>query len=378
MRPPALAASKKIPPLRALIDDFGTGLRGLAPTRFPYPRFVAAVLLSLVGAWVFLRLGMPLPWMLGPLTFCTVGAVLNLPIAAPKAVQPPMLVVVGVMLGSTFSPSVIGHLGLWFPTAIGLLLNLIASAFVCVLYFRLVARFDPVTAYFSGVPGGLMEMITMGEEKGGDVRTIALVHSARLLLILLTIPFIIQLIGDVDFSRRGKVSIGGDLELALDAMLGLLLIGIVGVIFGHVSRLPAKYMIGPMAVSALVHILDWSNSAPPTFLVNTAQLVMGAAVGCRFLGAPHRELARVLLLSLGSIGLLLAVTLAFAYGVSQVSDYGTIPLFLAYSPGGLTEMSLVALALQLEVAFVAGHHLLRVAFVVAGAGLIAKLTLDRR
>ncbi len=46
---------------------------------------------------------------------------------------------------------------------------------------------------------------------------------------------------------------------------------------------------------------------------------------------------------------------------------------LAYSPGGLAEMSLVALALQIEVAFVAAHHIIRILFVMMSAGPIFAL-----
>jgi len=48
-------------------------------------------------------------------------------------------------------------------------------------------------------------------------------------------------------------------------------------------------------------------------------------------------------------------------------------LVLAYPPGGLAEMSLIALALNGEVAFVLIHHMVRVALVVATAPLFFKL-----
>jgi uncharacterized membrane protein AbrB (regulator of aidB expression) len=53
--------------------------------------------------------------------------------------------------------------------------------------------------------------------------------------------------------------------------------------------------------------------------------------------------------------------------MSQVSSYGEIPLLLAYSPGGLAEMSLVAVSIDSEVAFVAAHHSIRVFIVMLGA-----------
>jgi hypothetical protein len=53
--------------------------------------------------------------------------------------------------------------------------------------------------------------------------------------------------------------------------------------------------------------------------------------------------------------------------MSHVSSYGQVPLLLAYSPGGLAEMSLVALSRGIEVAFVAAHHIIRVFIVMMGA-----------
>jgi uncharacterized protein len=102
--------------------------------------------------------------------------------------------------------------------------------------------------------------------------------------------------------------------------------------------------------------------------------VLGTTIGCRFLGTPPKEILRVLLVSLGSTAILIAITLAFGYAVARVSSHGAIPLILAYSPGGLAEMSLVALALHIEVAFVAAHHIVRVFLVMVGAGLVFGFT----
>jgi membrane AbrB-like protein len=101
--------------------------------------------------------------------------------------------------------------------------------------------------------------------------------------------------------------------------------------------------------------------------------VLGTVIGCRFLGAPPREILRILGLSVGATVILLTITVIFAVLVSRVAPHGVVPLLLAYSPGGLAEMSLVALALQIEVAFVAAHHIFRILFVMMSAGPIFAL-----
>jgi len=133
-----------------------------------------------------------------------------------------------------------------------------------------------------------------------------------------------------------------------------------------------------MIVSAAVHLLGWSDSVPPFEIVNAAQLILGVTIGCRFVGTPPRLILRILALSVGSTVILLGLTLSFAWAVAQISVHGHVPLILAYSPGGLAEMSLIALALHMEVAFVAAHHIIRVFLVMISAGPLFGLLIGKR
>jgi hypothetical protein len=359
--------------MRDLIGDLRDGLWALSPARFPYRRFIAALALGTAGGWAFARLQLPLPWMLGPMTVCTIAALFRAPIAAPAVVRPPMTMVIGVLLGAGFTPAVVAQLPSWIPTILGLVAFIVVSGAACVTYFRKAAGFDPVTAYFAGMPGGLVEMVLLGEERGGNARIIALIHSARILLIVMTLPFIVQWLEGVRLGARPAFGVS-ILDTPWRGDLWLVATGIVGAIVGDYLRLPAKYLLGPMLVSAVIHLMGWSDFKPPQEVVIAAQLVLGTTIGCRFLGTPPREILKVLLVSLGSTAILIAITLAFGFAVARVSAFGHIPLILAYSPGGLAEMSLVALALHIEVAFVAAHHIVRVFLVMVGAGLVFGFT----
>ena len=50
-------------------------------------------------------------------------------------------------------------------------------------------------------------------------------------------------------------------------------------------------------------------------------------------------------------------------------DVGMAAVFLAYAPGGLAEMSLVALSLNMSVIYVTAHHVLRIVLAVSFAKL---------
>ncbi|GGK19277.1 AbrB family transcriptional regulator [Salinarimonas ramus] len=344
----------------------------MAPSRFPYARFLAALVLGTLGGWLFYSAGTPLPWMLGPMTVCTVAALLSAPIAAPSVVRPPMSAVIGVLLGAAFTPDVLGRLGEWLVAVVGLAAFVAVSGLVVVVYFRKVAKFDPVTAYFSGMPGGLVEMVIVGEAKGGDGRTIALIHSARILLVVMTLPFVIQWVEGVSLGARPAAG-PSMFDAPLSAEAWILVCGLAGAFLGHVLRLPAKVLLGPMLVSAGVHVTGVSDFHPPVEIVSAAQVVLGVTIGARFLGTPPREILRILALSVGSTVILLALTVAFASVVGRIMGIGTVPLILAYSPGGLAEMSLVAIAVQTEVAFVAAHHIIRIVLVMAGAAPVFAL-----
>nr|WP_281352080.1 AbrB family transcriptional regulator [Microvirga makkahensis] len=153
---------------------------------------------------------------------------------------------------------------------------------------------------------------------------------------------------------------------------------LAGALLGHVLRLPARLLLGPMLVRALLHVLGWTRFAPAFEVVSFAQLVLGTTIGCRFAGTAPREIFRILVLSLGTTVILLTITAAFATGVSSISSYSQVPLLLAYSPGGLAEMSLVALSLGIEVTFVAAHHIIRVFIVMIAAAPVLTLRHRRR
>ncbi|MXQ10698.1 AbrB family transcriptional regulator [Microvirga makkahensis] len=301
------------------------------------------------------------------MTACTVAAVLRVPIGAPAIIRPPMTMVIGVMLGTGFTSQTIGNIATWGPTVIGLAGFVIVSGAVCVTYFRRVAGFDVPTAFFAGMPGGLVEMVILGETKGGDAGKIALVHSARVLLVVLTLPFLMQLISGVALGARPQLGLSV-LDAPWTSHAWLASSVVAGAIIGKILRLPARLLLGPMLVSAAVHMLGWTHFVPSYEIVNVAQVVLGTTIGCRFAGTSPREIIRILVISIGSTFILLTITFLFASGISYVSTYDFVPLTLAYSPGGLAEMSLVALSLGIDVAFVATHHIIRVVLVMVGAG----------
>lgn len=337
------------------------------PRRFR-PRFPLALLVGVLGALVFTYLGVPLAWMLGPMAACTIAAMARAPIAVSPAATPPMLVVIGVLLGSGFDHQTVAAAYGWLVPLAGMAVLLVIWAALCTIYFRLAGKLDFATAYFSAMPGGVVEMIMIGEEKGGDGRTIALIHASRLLLVVFAVPFLMQLTSPHVIPAIAGTSLSVT-DLPLEDYLWLALIAVLGAALGHFGRLPGKYLLGPTLVSAALHLAGVTEVVPPFELVLLAQLILGTAIGCRFADVPTTAILRVLCLSVGSTVILLSTSVAMAAAIAWASGFDLRALMLAYSPGGLAEMSLVALSLQIEVAFVAFLHIARVLMVLASASI---------
>jgi uncharacterized protein len=326
-----------------------------------------------VGHW----LKLPLAWMIGALFFTTVASVSGAPVAMSGTFRSVMVTVLGVMLGSAFVPGMTSRMLAWWPTITVLVLYCATITGVLMLYFHKVAGHTWTTSYFAGAPGGLNAMILIGGEMGGDVRIIALVHAARVLLVVLIVPLGFTLIGGYDQSARPP---SGDAFASLHTLDIVLLTGcgVLGALGAHAIKMPAAAVTGPMILSAIVHLSGFTASKPPTELIAAAQVVVGATVGCRFADVPLRQIVRTFVEAIGSSVIMLSLTVLFAVLLHPLAETSIQAVVLAFSPGGLAEMSLIALALGIDAAFVSTHHIVRIIIVVVAAPVTFRLLRRRQ
>jgi membrane AbrB-like protein len=338
-----------------------------APASKSTRRRIAFAILTLAlgaaGGWLATQINLPLPWMIGAMVATTIGSLAGLDLFMYRWVRGPNVAVLGVMLGSSFTPAILARFGDWIATIAGLALYVALVTAILYWYFRRYGHFDRVTAFFSASPGGLNEMTIVGRELGGDDRLIALVHGARILMVVMTIPIGFMIFEHYQPSARPPSGAALFQQPWREALI-LGSCALVGAFGARAIRMPAAFVTGPMFLSALAHILGWSESRPPAFLIGLAQVVIGSGVGARFAGVKLYTIARVLLLSLGSTAVMVALTAIFALVLRHATDTSIEAVILAYAPGGLAEMSLIALALAIDSAFVASHHVLRIVMIV--------------
>lgn len=346
---------------------------------YPFMPQLLALTIGLCGGLVAYYFALPLPWMLGPMVANTVAAMLRAPIAGPDKLRPYVIPVIGVMLGSGVSADVLGLFGSWLITLLLLPLFLICAAGISYAVYRRLGGYDPVTAFYSAMPGGINEMLILGAAAGGDERRIALAHAARVLIIIVFVALFFGLVlGVTSGGEAGAAQWIGLYQItALDyAILGIC--AVLGALLGKWLGLPAAPIFGPMILSGVAHIAGWVTVAPPTIFVIAAQVTIGTIIGTRFVGATLREIRTDIGLSAVASFLMLVAAVGFAELIVIISGIPLAQAFLAFSPGGLTEMSLLTLAMGQDVAYVSVMHIIRITMVIALAPFLFTLTRSRK
>lgn len=338
------------------------------------PQLALTLVVGTGGGAVFTLLGLPLPWLLGALVAVMAAAFTGLPVEVQPGMRKGLIITLGVMLGGSFSPEVIERAGEWTPTLIAAAAYLGLTAVLAQAYCRHILKMDPVTAIFSSTPGGLTEMVILGEEKGADVRALTLVHSIRVASILLSIPLLLTYGFGVEHSAVSTARP----DWALSDLAWLAGAALAGVWLGRLIHLPAYFLTGPMLASAALHLGGIVTTQAPEHVALVIQLAMGSALGARFCGMSPGQAGRLTALALVLAAGMMAMTLLMAAGLSAVTGFSFQALVLALSPGGFAEMALAALSMNIDPAFVTTHHALRLALVVFIAPIGISLWLKRR
>ena len=127
-----------------------------------------------------------------------------------------------------------------------------------------------------------------------------------------------------------------------------------------------------MLTSAALHGSGYIHVVMPWWVANTVMIAFGAVTGSRFAGTPLRLLADFIGAAFGSFAVAVAVTAVFAAALVGVLGLPIGEVMIAYAPGAVDAMMLLALALNLDPVYVGAHHLVRIFFVSLAMPLLAR------
>lgn len=335
------------------------------------PRYLLAFVIGAIGAVIFVYFRLPLPWYLGALTACLIASVVNLPVERPRPLAGPLRAALGVAVGSAFTSAVLDNVGPMAGSLLIVIPFMILITTTSMTFYTRLAGFDRPTAFFSAVPGGLADMTAMAEQAGANQRTVILVQATRIVLIVFSVPLFLQ----IHDGLAAKSVFASPVRLADMTLAGaatLIAMAAIGWSIAHRAGLAGAPIVGPMIVSGIAHALGLTTVRLPLELLVFAQIGVGVLLGCQFRGLTLKEFTHTMVWGLLNAVVLLSVTAVVVVLVSRLTGFDQVSVLMAFAPGGQTELNLLAFVLGVDVAYVALHHLARLAIVIFGAQLIFK------
>ncbi len=273
-------------------------------------------------------------------------------------------------LGGSFSPDLLSRAGEWVLSLSLMIVFIPLVTVIASYYFRRFAKFDPPTAMFSGAPGSLTAMVIIGGESGADERMIALTQGLRVIIVVLLMPLIVAFATTAGPSSASFLPEGGPFVWSE----GILLFFAATIGFGlaRLFNLSASAMTGAMLASATLYLSGLVSWRPPDLALWVCLWVLGSAIGSRFSTVTAQTFLQVSRHAVAATSVVIGVSAVFAWLVSGLTGAAFLITLLAFTPGGIAEMCLIAIAFNIDPAFVAVHHLVRIAILITAAPLAAK------
>ena len=324
-------------------------------------KFIYVLIISIPSAIVAEYFNIPLAWFLGPMIITSIAALSGLKIIMPKIILSFILIILGLHIGNYIDQNLFNQIINWVWTSIIMLIYIIICMIVVAKYLQKFANYDEKASIFSAAPGALGPLMILAENAKTDLSQVATSHLIRLIIIITVIPFIIVnntntetlLIDDFDYIAQNHIN----LILLIIASLFFIFV------FDKI-KIPAALLSGTLFASGLLQITDIASYKLPDETINFCLLILGASVGCRFAEKTVKEIANNSLHSIVATTILVVLGLIAAYVATFFVDTNILTLILSFSPGGIYEVAVIAIAFDLDPDFVAFHHIIRLLFIL--------------
>jgi uncharacterized protein len=338
------------------------GHPGSPPGHTPLSRWVTVLgkvaltfALGGAGGWVLAQVGAPAPWLTGSMLTVAVAALSGLPLAMPNWMRTLAFVLLGISIGSSVTPEALGEIQAWPGSVCLLLLGVAATTAASAFHLTRARGWDVMTARYCSLPGALSQVLVLATRSRADLPRIALAQSLRVFVLVALLPWLIPAQGEAS-----PALIHAAVELTMGESAAMLTAGLAtGVLFDRLG-IPGGALLGGMIASALLHGTGVLEGQLPGPLPLAAFVATGCVIGLRFRGASLFRMRATVRGGLESVALAIMITAAFALAAHYWLDLPYGQLWLAYAPGGVEAMTIMAFALGFDPAFVGGHHVIRI------------------
>jgi membrane AbrB-like protein len=311
--------------------------------------------LAAAGGALFAWLGLPAAWLAGAMVATAAAALADAPLEVPPSLRNTAFVLLGVSMGAAVTPESVAQMTAWPLSIVLLAASIVATVVAGTVYLERVHGWDPPTARFSSIPGALSAVLILAASSAADVPRVALAQSIRLFMLVAVMPWLLEL----GSGAPAAAAVLPPVSASVPGVLAMLAASAVGAWAFQRVRMPGGVLLGAMVASAILHGTGLVVGRPPLGLLITGFVATGAVIGTRFRGTSFAVLRATLRGAIESVLLALLLSAGFAALGARLLGLPFGQLWLAYAPGGVEAMAVMALALGLDAAFVGAHHVVR-------------------
>jgi membrane AbrB-like protein len=356
----ACAVPRKPPALSVPSADRINTLRRVAET----------LAIAAAGGAALGLIGLPAGYLSGAILVAAAAALAGRPLLMPQLLTRAIFVVIGISLGAVVSPQTLQGMASYPLSIAVLIVAMLGVSLGAAAYLYLVHRWPPLSAYLAASPGGMSQVLVLAAELDADLRGVAVVQTMRVVIIAVGLPAGLSLLGFAGHAMRPG---NGPLSFALaDELAILVAVSTLVALVAFRFRFPGGLLFGAMFGSAALHGSGLIHAVVPVWVANLAMMALGGVIGARFANTAPRLLVDYLAAAFGSFAVAVTIATLFAAVAINMMALPVPEVVIAYAPGSVDAMMLLALALHLDPVFVGAHHVMRIIFVSVVMPLVAR------
>ncbi|WP_315283218.1 AbrB family transcriptional regulator [Fusobacterium hwasookii] len=334
---------------------------------------ILTLIIAILGGYLASKKKVPAAYMLGALSLVALFNICSNKAFLPNYFKFITQIATGTFIGSKFRSEDIKMLKKVIIPGMTMILLMITFSFILSYLMSTFLGIDNLTSFFATAPGGIMDISLIAYDFKANTSQVALLQLIRLISVISFVPFFTKKC----YERSNKKNISFEQEIKNEikeekSFLFTIIVGIIGGIIGYFSHLPAGTMSCSMALVAYFNVKTHKAYMPLT-LRKIIQSFGGALIGSKVTLSDVIALKNLILpIILIIIGFCL-MNVFVGFFLYKTTKFSLSTALLSASPGGMSDISLMAEDLGANGPQVASMQFLRAIFIVGVYPIIIKI-----
>ncbi len=315
-------------------------------------RVAETLLFGVLGGGALQATGFPAGWLCGSMAGVMAAALMGRLLIVPDGLRGGAFILLGASMGTALTPETVEKMETWHVSIAMLMLSVAATMMVGTQYLIRRHGWDVASARLSSVPGALSAVLAIASDVKGDTARITISQTLRQIVLVCLVPVLLYFGPEAVLVARPPDADLVDLVLMLAA-------GSTGGLVCARLGVPGGLLVGALLGSGGLHAAGGVAGVVPQPLLVFSYVVVGSAIGSRLRGTRISVIVATLRPALGSIATAIGIAALFAGATSVLTELPFNEVWLAFAPGGVEAMTILAFILNLDPSFVSAHHVIR-------------------